>query len=108
MRFVTFHGKESGRPIYVAADRVEAIAVTEDGSTEVCASCSVGLVAETPDEVLRMVAEATADVAACAAVVDAARRLIAWLDDPNATYGAHEAIVHDLRSALAAMEVPRG
>lgn len=110
MRFVTFHGKESGRPIYVAADRVEAIAVTEDGSTEVCASCSVGLVAETPDEVLRMVAEATADVAAYEALVDAARDVVAQEDAADPT----ERLLLNLRGLRAALdalqtpEVPRG
>lgn len=102
MRFLTFHGKESGRPIYVAADRVEAIAVTDDGSTEVCASCSVGLVAETPDEVLRMVAEASAG-REWAPLVVAAERVLAWLDDPSARRSWHVHAREDLRAALAAV-----
>lgn len=102
MRFVTLHGKKSGRPIYVAADRVEAIAVTDEGSTEVCASCSVGLVAETPDEVLRMVAEATSR-RECAPLIVAAERVLAWLDDPRARRSWHVHAREDLRAALAAV-----
>lgn len=109
MRFVTLHGKKSGRPIYVAADRVEAIAVTDEGSTEVCASCSVGLVAETPEEALRIVEDANPD--ACAALVDAAKRLIDWMDTISAPIADHNQAIKDIRAALDALrtrEVPRG
>lgn len=103
MRFVTLHGKKSGRPIYVAADRVEAIAVTDEGSTEVCASCSVGLVAETPEEALRIVEGGKPD--ACAALVEAARKAAKGMFRARTECEWHEAS-QALLAALAAMEVP--
>ncbi|MEN6527790.1 MAG: hypothetical protein ABFD65_15010 [Candidatus Polarisedimenticolia bacterium] len=88
----------------IRPELIESVAVIDDDSTEISASSTFYEVSETPEEVLLIVEGADGT----AAVVEAARRMIAWLDDSGATYAAHEAIVRDLRSALAAMEVPRG
>jgi len=101
MRFVTLHDKD-GRPIHFAPEHVEVIARTHDGGAEIDTADGCYVVSDAPEEVLRIVEGADGT----AAVVEAARRMIAWLDDSGATYAAHEAIVHDLRSALAAMEAP--
>lgn len=100
--------RDDGTKLYVEAGAVECVVDGHAGGARVQTRGWCYDVREPIDEIVRLIEEAahpTTD-AACAAVVEAARRLIAWLDDPNATYGAHEAIVHDLRSALAAMEAP--
>ena len=97
MRFATLH-VEGGKPVYVNPERVTVIDCDRQGRTVVELAGVCYVVSETPEEALRIVegADGTAEV------VDAARRLIAWLDDSGGTYAAHEAIVHDLRAALAA------
>jgi len=105
MRFVTLH-VEGGKLIYVNPERAGAISANGSGPTVVIVDGIVHWVSETPEEALRIVEGANPD--GSAALVEAARRMVESLEDSGATHAAHETVVRDLRSALAAMEVPRG
>ena len=120
MRYITLHGAGSGREIRVAAERIEVIATADDGSTEVCACCSTGLVTESPAEVERLAEAATEPSlpADYAPLVDAARRLVEFLRDSDSVVTGYAPVAHALAVAIAALpareprdgnvEVPRG
>lgn len=103
MRFVTLHGKD-GRPIRLHLEHIDAIQQLPDGDVLVEMDDFRIRVSETFEEALRIVEDAKPD--ACAALVDAAKRLIDWMDTIAAPIADHNQAIKDIRAALAAMEVP--
>ncbi|MEN6527789.1 MAG: hypothetical protein ABFD65_15005 [Candidatus Polarisedimenticolia bacterium] len=99
-----------GQPFYVEPASIAAAYEGQKGGGTFIAIHGCGnayAVRDPVDEIVRLIEEAahpTTD-AACAALVEAARRVLAWLDLPGPTHPDPSAIIVKLRSALAAMEV---
>jgi uncharacterized protein YlzI (FlbEa/FlbD family) len=116
----------NGTAIYFAAPAVSIVMTGPGGTTTVAASGEFLSVRESVEDVVRMIAEASHPAAEedYAPLVDAARRMVAWMDTPTPWAKGtdlavamqrlgdeHDRIVESLRSALAALpksEVGRG
>ena len=100
--------RDDGTKLYIEAGAVECVVDGHAGGARVQTRGWCYDVREPIDEIVRLIEEAahpTTD-AACAALVDAAKRLIDWMDTIAAPIADHNQAIKDIRAALAAMEVP--
>lgn len=98
--------RDDGTKLYVEAGAVECVVLGHGGGARVQTGGWCYDVREPIDEIVRLIEEAAHPPtdAACAALVDAAKRALAWFDRPGPTHPDPSAIIVKLRHALAAME----